>query len=63
MKTILLNFQRSGVDSLIQTLGLESTEEILEIKINDSFSDEVYQVLKELEYLNSSAGGGAFSGY
>ena len=58
MKTILLNFQRSGVDSLIQTLGLESTEEILEIKINDSFSDEVYQVLKELEYLNSSAGGG-----
>ena len=55
----ILNFQRTGVDSVIDTLNLKK-ENLQEIKIQDFFSEEMYSLLKEIDFLNSnsSAGGG-----
>lgn len=60
----ILNFQRTGVDSVIDTLNLKK-ENLQEIKIQDFFSEEMYSLLKEIDFLNSnsSAGGGGFSGF
>ena len=56
----ILNFQRTGVDSVIDTLNLKK-ENLQKIKIQNFFSEEMYSLLKEIDFLNSnsSAGGGA----
>ncbi|MDA3967557.1 hypothetical protein [Helicobacter sp. WB40] len=50
---IILNFQKTQVSSIKETLGLDA--DIKEVKVNDFFSDSVYLALKELDI---SAGGG-----
>lgn len=55
MPKYVLNFPRSGVSSIIETLGLEGVEEIV---LNDFFDDRVYKILKTMEIEGDVRGGG-----
>ncbi|MDE7316477.1 MAG: hypothetical protein K2N12_01940 [Helicobacter sp.] len=64
MHITILNFQRTKVESVIETLHLQGRlgheDSIKEIVLQDFFSDSLYDVIKELDYINSNvAGGGA----
>lgn len=47
MQNILLNFSRTGVDSVIETLHLSG--DFREIKISDFFSNTMYETIVEFE--------------
>lgn len=64
MKIYLLNFKRTGVESVSEALQLQSIlagVKYEEIKIDDFFGEIMYATIKEVEFLNSSgSGGGGF---
>lgn len=64
MRITILNFQRTNVQSVIEALQLQRRlnheDSIKEITLQDFFSDSLYDVVKELDFINTnSAGGGA----
>ena len=67
MQIFILNFKRSKVHSIIDTLQLSNltnnTHELKEISINDFFDDSMYSTLKEVEFINSNTvvGGGGIN--
>ena len=68
MHITILNFQRTKVESVIETLQLQSQlnheDSIKEITLQDFFSDSLYDAVKELDFINAnSAGGGGLNGY
>lgn len=61
MKIYLLNFKRTGVESVSEALQLQSIlagVKYEEIKIDDFFGEIMYATIKEVEFLNSSGSGG-----
>lgn len=69
MHITILNFQRTKVESVIETLQLHNClshgDSIKEIIIKDFFDSSLYDTLKELDFINSqhSVRGGGFNGY
>ena len=68
MHITILNFQRTKVESVIETLQLQSRlnheDSIKEITLQDFFSDSLYDAVKELAFINANvAGGGGLKGY
>ncbi len=68
MRITILNFQRTNVQSVIEALQLQRRlnheDSIKEITLQDFFSDSLYDVVKELDFINTnSAGGGGLNGY
>ena len=80
MKLFILNFKRTGVSNIIETLGLTSLIKTLqdshqiptldtntiikEHSIPNFFSEELYNILKEVEFINNSnsiVGGGGIN--
>ncbi len=77
MQLFILNFKRTGVSNIIETLGLTSLIKTLqdfhqiptldtnttikEYSISNFFSEELYNLVKEVEFINNSnsiVGGG-----
>ncbi|AWI35041.1 hypothetical protein [Helicobacter apodemus] len=70
MQLFILNFKRTGVSNIIETLGLTSLIKTLqdshqiptldtntaikEHSIPNFFSEELYNILKEVEFINSN---------
>ncbi len=68
MRITILNFQRTNVQSVIEALQLQRRlnheDSIKEITLQDFFSDSLYDVVKELDFINTnSAGGRGLNGY
>lgn len=80
MQLFILNFKRTGVSNIIETLGLTSLIKTLqdshqiptldtnttikEHSIPNFFSEELYNILKEVEFINNSnsiVGGGGIN--
>ena len=62
MHITILNFQRTKVESVIETLQLQSRlsheDSIKEITLQDFFSDSLYDAVKELDFINANSAGG-----
>lgn len=62
MRITILNFQRTNVQSVIEALQLQRRlnheDSIKEITLQDFFSDSLYDVVKELDFINTNSAGG-----